>query len=298
MRPSRPGSRARRARDCSSCAGPGARPRDRSSPPCARRRRLRRRAGSRSRASHDLADADLDADGEPVTTDLVLVCGHGSRDACCALHGTSVFGALAGRLGDEELWISSHQGGHRFAANVLVLPLGLQLGRLGPDSAPLAVARALAGRDRARALPRPDVPRGEGAGGRARDSGGDRDRRRPRSLARSPSTSRWCAFAARTGASMPPSSRKEAGVGRPGELRRDAGASTHLQRARPVTRGVSRLQVVRPIGDPRDVLGEILRGWADRDERSEDDAHPAVGDERAAGGDRAGPRVAGLEDGG
>jgi hypothetical protein len=94
----------------------------------------------------DLADADLDADGELVATDVVLVCAHGSRDACCALHGTSVFGALAGRLGDEELWISSHQGGHRFAANVLVLPLGLQLGRLGPDSAPHAVARALAGR--------------------------------------------------------------------------------------------------------------------------------------------------------
>jgi hypothetical protein len=94
---------------------------------------------------HDLAGADFDADGELVATDIVLVCGHGSRDACCALHGTSVFGALAGKLGGEKLWISSHQGGHRFAANVLVLPLGLQLGRLGPDTAPSAVARALAG---------------------------------------------------------------------------------------------------------------------------------------------------------
>ncbi len=94
----------------------------------------------------DLADVDLSSDGDRTDRQLVLVCGHGTRDACCALHGTAVFGALAGRLGDEELWISSHQGGHRFAANVLVLPAGLQFGRVEPDAAPYVVARALAGR--------------------------------------------------------------------------------------------------------------------------------------------------------
>jgi hypothetical protein len=93
----------------------------------------------------DLASLDLDSAGDPVETSLVLVCGHGSRDRCCALRGTLVFNALAERLGEEELWISSHQGGHRFAANVLVLPSGIQLGRLDPDAAPLAVAGALAG---------------------------------------------------------------------------------------------------------------------------------------------------------
>ena len=98
-------------------------------------------------ASHDdLAGADLDRDGDPVDGSLVLVCGHGTRDQCCALRGTAVYGALASRLGDEELWISSHHGGHRFAANVLVLPAALHFGRVEPDDAPFVVARALAGR--------------------------------------------------------------------------------------------------------------------------------------------------------
>ncbi len=94
----------------------------------------------------DLADVDLASDGDVTDRQLVLVCGHGTRDACCALHGTAVYGALAGRLDDEGLWISSHQGGHRFAANVLVLPAGLQFGRVEPGAAADVVARALAGR--------------------------------------------------------------------------------------------------------------------------------------------------------
>jgi hypothetical protein len=94
----------------------------------------------------DLAGIELERSGEEVDARLVLVCGHGSRDACCALRGTAAYGALVDRLGDEELWISSHQGGHRFAPNVLVLPLGLQLGRVDADEAPAVVARALRGR--------------------------------------------------------------------------------------------------------------------------------------------------------
>jgi hypothetical protein len=93
-----------------------------------------------------LAGVELERFGDAVDARLVLVCGHGTRDACCALRGTAVYGALVGRLDDEELWISSHQGGHRFAPNVLVLPLGLQLGRVEPDEAPAVVARALEGR--------------------------------------------------------------------------------------------------------------------------------------------------------
>ncbi len=93
-----------------------------------------------------LSAVDLASGGEPVDTSLVLVCAHGSRDRCCSLRGTAVFGALAGRLGEEELWISSHLGGHRFAANVVVLPAGLQFGRVTPEEAPYVVARALGGR--------------------------------------------------------------------------------------------------------------------------------------------------------
>jgi hypothetical protein len=97
-------------------------------------------------AHDDLAGIDLATAGDPAKGSLVLVCGHGSRDQCCALRGTAVFATLADRLGDEEAWISSHQGGHRFAANLLVLPAGLQFGRVTPDDAPFLVAHALAGR--------------------------------------------------------------------------------------------------------------------------------------------------------
>jgi hypothetical protein len=93
----------------------------------------------------DLAHVDFEADGDLIETQLVLVCGHGTRDACCARRGTAVFAALADRLPGEHVWISSHQGGHRFAANVLVLPTGLQFGRVEPDEAPSVVTRALAG---------------------------------------------------------------------------------------------------------------------------------------------------------
>jgi hypothetical protein len=95
----------------------------------------------------DIAHLDLERDGDRVARQLVLVCGHGTRDACCALRGGAVYGALAASLtGGEELWISSHQGGHRFAANVLVLPMGVQFGRIEPEEAPLVVSRALSGR--------------------------------------------------------------------------------------------------------------------------------------------------------
>jgi hypothetical protein len=108
-------------------------------------------AGSRSRVRRlelaQLDDLDLDESGTDETgSQLVLVCGHGTRDPCCALRGTAVYGALASSLGPEQVWISSHQGGHRFAANVLVLPSGVQLGRISVAEAAAVVAEALAGR--------------------------------------------------------------------------------------------------------------------------------------------------------
>lgn len=94
----------------------------------------------------DLASVDLDRDGELSDAPLVLVCGHGSRDRCCALRGTAVFDALRRELPEDALWISSHQGGHRFAANVLVLPAGIQLGRVDATVACELTRDALAGR--------------------------------------------------------------------------------------------------------------------------------------------------------
>ena len=92
-----------------------------------------------------LAELDLARAGEPTDGPLVLVCGHGARDACCALRGTAVYASLEPHLGAEELWLSSHQGGHRFAANVVVLPAGVQFGRVTPDEAPVVVERAISG---------------------------------------------------------------------------------------------------------------------------------------------------------
>lgn len=106
---------------------------------------------------------DFDESGIDETgSQLVLVCGHGTRDQCCALRGTAVYGALASGLGPEQVWISSHQGGHRFAANILVLPSGVQLGRVSTAEAPAVVAEALAGRIeldhfRGRAMYAPEV---------------------------------------------------------------------------------------------------------------------------------------------
>jgi hypothetical protein len=92
-----------------------------------------------------LTEADLDG-GERLDGPLVLVCVHGRRDPCCARLGVPVFDALAAEVAPELLWQSSHQGGHRFAANVLALPAGISLGRVAPESASAVAAELRAGR--------------------------------------------------------------------------------------------------------------------------------------------------------
>jgi Sucrase/ferredoxin-like len=91
-----------------------------------------------------LPEADLDA-GERLGGPLVLVCVHGRRDPCCARLGVPVFDALAADVAPQLLWQSSHQGGHRFAANVLALPAGISLGRVAPESASAVAAQLRAG---------------------------------------------------------------------------------------------------------------------------------------------------------
>jgi sucrase/ferredoxin-like protein len=90
-----------------------------------------------------LADGD---DGEPVDGQLVLVCCHGRRDACCARLGTPVFDALRAHVADGRLWQTSHVGGHRFAANVLALPAGILLGRVGVADVGRVAAELASGR--------------------------------------------------------------------------------------------------------------------------------------------------------
>lgn len=86
--------------------------------------------------------------GELIDHPLILVCTHASRDRCCAEFGRPVVEALCAaqprwdREGHHaEVWETSHTGGHRFAANVVMLPEGLFYGRLEPSTA-TAVVRA------------------------------------------------------------------------------------------------------------------------------------------------------------
>jgi hypothetical protein len=68
------------------------------------------------------------------TAPAYLVCAHSKHDTCCALRGRPVAAALlAERPG--HVFECSHVGGERFAANVLVLPLGLLYGRVLPFAA-------------------------------------------------------------------------------------------------------------------------------------------------------------------
>jgi hypothetical protein len=94
-----------------------------------------------------LLDLPLPFDGPPpagwdaVADPLLLVCTHGRHDQCCAVRGRPVAAALSA-LRREQVWECSHIGGDRFAANLLVLPHGLYLGRVPPEDA-AAVVTAL-----------------------------------------------------------------------------------------------------------------------------------------------------------
>jgi hypothetical protein len=77
----------------------------------------------------ELLALDLDAiSGDPIDGPLYFVCAHSKRDLCCAVRGRAVAAALAVER-PGQVWECSHTGGHRFAANVLVLPSGVLYGR-------------------------------------------------------------------------------------------------------------------------------------------------------------------------
>jgi len=92
-----------------------------------------------------LARGDRPAFGDAHDEPLVLACTHGKVDACCAELGRPVARELHAALGDR-VWQCSHLGGCRFAANALVLPRGIMVGRLRAGNAAAAVRDALADR--------------------------------------------------------------------------------------------------------------------------------------------------------
>jgi hypothetical protein len=90
----------------------------------------------------ELVDLPLDGSaGEPDHDPLYLVCAHSKHDTCCALRGRPVAAALHA-LRPGRVFETSHVGGDRFAANVLVLPAGLLYGRVLPFAAAEFVAAA------------------------------------------------------------------------------------------------------------------------------------------------------------
>jgi len=91
----------------------------------------------------DLLGVELDSLPTERSAPMCLVCVHGRRDRCCALHGSSVFRAIQAH--GVDVWQTSHLGGHRFAACALWLPDGLMYGRLRAEHAHAFVASRRAG---------------------------------------------------------------------------------------------------------------------------------------------------------
>ena len=81
---------------------------------------------------------------EPHHDPLLLVCTHGRHDACCAERGRPLAIELAKRW-PGLTWESSHLGGDRFAANLMIMPEAHSYGRVTPELGVDVVADHLAG---------------------------------------------------------------------------------------------------------------------------------------------------------
>jgi len=90
-----------------------------------------------------ISNVDLGAmfqgEGDLVEGSMTLVCTHGVRDVCCAKEGVPVFHALE-NAAVGSIWQTTHLGGHRFAATLVVLPAGVQFGRVTATEVPDMVA--------------------------------------------------------------------------------------------------------------------------------------------------------------
>ena len=80
--------------------------------------------------------------GTPSQLPTYLVCTHGAHDVCCAVRGRPLTQALTAADGPADVWETSHLGGDRFAANVVVLPWGFLYGQVPVDGGGLVEAHA------------------------------------------------------------------------------------------------------------------------------------------------------------
>jgi Sucrase/ferredoxin-like len=86
-----------------------------------------------------LAAGDPPSFGSPASEPVFLVCGHGQRNACCARFGVPLARQLAARY-PGQVFQTTHVGGHRFAANLVILPHGLYYGPVGMAEATAAIS--------------------------------------------------------------------------------------------------------------------------------------------------------------
>ena len=86
----------------------------------------------------ELADGIVPSFGVGWDEPVFLVCTHGKRSVCCARLGTPLAQALANRH-RGPVWETTHVGGHRFAANLVILPHGLYYGPVGVGPAAAAI---------------------------------------------------------------------------------------------------------------------------------------------------------------
>lgn len=84
--------------------------------------------------------ADLTNLARRTDEQLLLVCTNGKRDWCCGKFGAAAFRHLDTLINEhpiptrsERLWMTTHLGGHRFAATMVFLPQGLAYGLVQPD---------------------------------------------------------------------------------------------------------------------------------------------------------------------
>lgn len=75
---------------------------------------------------------------------LALVCTHGAHDGCCAVAGSGVYKELLKKEG-VSAWRTTHVGGHRFAANLIMLPEGIYYGRVNGENLEDVVSSHLRG---------------------------------------------------------------------------------------------------------------------------------------------------------
>ena len=77
--------------------------------------------------------------------ELYTVCANGRHDPCCAKHGMPVFQEMVAQAGRENVWQTTHIGGHRMAATMIAFPHGIVYGHVDPPDVEAIISNQRAG---------------------------------------------------------------------------------------------------------------------------------------------------------